>query len=184
MTRTKHYQNLSLDDIKGEEWDIIPVAEDYYFISNKGRFKSYFKSDKPKILKQFSYKNQTSVRLTLCKGKQKTFNVARLVAEIFIPNPKNYKYVFHKDLNKTWDNSADNLYWNNSDGFSLPAGNTNTKYKGVTIKIRRDGRKIFTAHLGLNGKRFYKEFLNEEEAAKYYDSLIKKFNLKRKGNFI
>ena len=33
------YQNLSLKDIKGEQWEDIPGFEDYYQVSNYGRFK-------------------------------------------------------------------------------------------------------------------------------------------------
>jgi hypothetical protein len=36
--------------------------------------------------------------------------VSRLVAEAFIPNPYNYRYVGHIDGNLE-NNSADNLYW-------------------------------------------------------------------------
>lgn len=36
--------------------------------------------------------------------------VHRLIAEAWIPNPNNYKYVNHIDLDKT-NNSIDNLEW-------------------------------------------------------------------------
>ena len=77
----------------------------------------------------------------------------------------------------------DNLYWNNSDGFSLDEGNSNTGYKGVTSKLTNN-RLIFTLHINIEGKRIYKEFNDIIKAAKEYDFYIKKYDLSRKGNFI
>lgn len=44
------------------------------------------------------------------KGKQYTVFVHRLLAEAFIPNPKNLPLINHKDENKT-NNALDNLEW-------------------------------------------------------------------------
>jgi hypothetical protein len=47
----------------------------------------------------------------LCKeGKESTFNVARLVAQAFIPNPEGYQCVLHLDDDAT-NNKVDNLQW-------------------------------------------------------------------------
>lgn len=43
-------------------------------------------------------------------GKRRTFIVARLVAETYIPNPENKPCVCHKDNDKS-NNHVDNLYW-------------------------------------------------------------------------
>lgn len=178
----KPYQNLSLQDIEGEEWDHIPIVADWYMISNKGRVKSSFKK-KEKILKHYFNGAQTIIRLRITKTKARTLHVPIMVAEVFLKNPNNYKYVFHKDLNNLQDNSIENLYWNNTDGFSLEEGDTNSGYKGVTSKVLKNGSTIFTLHVGINGKRIYKEFKDVIEAAHKYDYYIKKHNLKRKGNF-
>ena len=42
--------------------------------------------------------------------KRKTFSVHRTVAQTFVPNPYNYKYVHHIDSN-TDNNNAENLQW-------------------------------------------------------------------------
>jgi hypothetical protein len=47
--------------------------------------------------------------LTLTKdGRYKNFYVHRLVAELFVPNPHNYKYVIHVDGDKH-NNKSNNL---------------------------------------------------------------------------
>lgn len=46
-------------------------------------------------------------------GKIETRRVDELVAEAFIPNPDNKKYVIHKDDNKL-NNRADNLEWSDT----------------------------------------------------------------------
>lgn len=43
-------------------------------------------------------------------GKHLHIRVHRLFAELFLPNPKGYKYINHKDSNKL-NNSLDNLEW-------------------------------------------------------------------------
>jgi hypothetical protein len=50
-------------------------------------------------------------RVTLCKyGKVKRVFVHRLVAQHFVENPDNHRYVNHKDGNRR-NNSAENLEW-------------------------------------------------------------------------
>lgn len=95
-----------------ENWKPILGYESLYEVSTNGEIRSLCKrySDKPILLKQGTgskgYKN-----VTLCKnGKQTTFNVHKIVASTFIPNPDSLPCINHKDEDKT-NNNVSNLEW-------------------------------------------------------------------------
>ena len=83
--------------------------DDYYSVSNEGRVKS---KRTEKILKPHSdSKNKGYKYITLnYNGRKKSYQVHRLVAKLFIPNPNNYPCVNHKDENPS-NNRVDNLEW-------------------------------------------------------------------------
>jgi hypothetical protein len=99
-----------------EQWKPIIIEKngvvfDYsglYEVSNKeGRIRSVKTG---KILKPGKDKCGYS-HVTLCKdGKTSRFQVHRLVATAFIPNPDNLPVVNHKDENPS-NNCVDNLEW-------------------------------------------------------------------------
>lgn len=65
---------------------------------------------KEKIIKPLKNTNRY-LYINLTKGRKNyKKNIHRLVAEAFIDNPNNYKYINHKDSN-TQNNCVDNLEW-------------------------------------------------------------------------
>ena len=112
-----------------EIWQDIAGYEGYYQVSNLGRVKSVSR----KVSNGHSMVNKEErillpntlakgyYQVTLYNGKtRKCFQVHRLVAMVFIPNPKSLPQVNHKDGNKQ-NNIADNLEWCDNSGNQLHA---------------------------------------------------------------
>lgn len=102
-----------------EIWKDIQGYEGFYQVSNLGRVRSMDKPyfvDKPHIIRKgkiLRLRRQRNgyLKIGLLKGGiQKWYNVHRIVADAFIPNPDNLPYVNHKDENKA-NNIASNLEW-------------------------------------------------------------------------
>ena len=107
-----------------EEWRDISGYEGLYQVSNFGRVKRlpaklqakdgkyYFRNGI--ILKQYTMKNKgrgNYLVVHLSKSNNRRAKIVhRLVAEAFIPNPKNKSQVNHKDGNKA-NNKINNLEW-------------------------------------------------------------------------
>ena len=91
-----------------EIWRAIKGYEDLYEVSNFGRVKSLFRYKK--VLKPIKDTNGY-LKVNLYKnGSHKFVNIHKLVANAFIDNPNNFKYINHKDEDKT-NNRVDNLEW-------------------------------------------------------------------------
>lgn len=97
-----------------EIWKDIVGYEGRYQVSNKGRVKSkcYHNGTDERILK--IRKNQSGYSIVnLYDGKNtagKLKTVHRLVAQTFLPNPKSYPVINHKDENPQ-NNNVNNLEW-------------------------------------------------------------------------
>ena len=103
-----------------EIWKPVVGWEDCYMVSSMGRVKSLdrwvnsksgsLRFSKGKILSHNIDKDGYH-SVTLCvDNKVKKMRVHRLVAETFLPNPKNYPIINHRDENPS-NNILDNLEW-------------------------------------------------------------------------
>lgn len=102
-----------------EIWKDIVGYEGLYQVSDKGRIKSVcshvrlqngeLMQKKPHILKPQNRCGYKCVNL-FKDGRSRTFNIHRLVAEAFLPNPYDYSVVNHKDENRS-NNNLSNLEW-------------------------------------------------------------------------
>lgn len=95
-----------------EIWKTVDGFEGRYEVSSFGNVRSlnYHREGRTRILKPGKDHNGYQV-VHLCKdGHTKHFQVHRLVAEAFIPNPGNLPQVNHKNEDKT-DNQVNNLEW-------------------------------------------------------------------------
>ena len=117
-------------------------------------------------------------RISLCKnGKVIYYLIHRLIALHFIPNPNNYPFIDHININPS-DNSIDNLRW-----CSRSQNNRNIKKKeGTTSRFRgvyfHKPAKKWMARCRLNGKNKYLGYFETEiEAAETYDNFVRDNNL-------
>lgn len=92
-----------------EIWKDVVGYENLYQVSNLGNVKSLC-GKTPHLMKpqqnQYGYLH---IGLRIC-NKHKNFDVHRLVAQAFIPNPNNLPCINHIDENKS-NNNVENLEW-------------------------------------------------------------------------
>lgn len=95
-----------------ELWKDIEGYEGLYQISNMGRVKSLGgkASHKNEMILKLGIRNTYNVVNLRKNNNKKSFQIHRLVANAFIPNPNNYPIINHKDENPL-NNCVDNLEW-------------------------------------------------------------------------
>jgi len=116
------------EKIEGEEWRDIKDMEDYQ-VSNKGRVKNKHNNFLMNLRDEFGY-----IKVSIQQNK---YQVHRLVADAFIPNPENKPTVDH--INRiSKDNNLENLRWatykEQIDNSSISNGNHYRKINMIDIK--------------------------------------------------
>lgn len=124
-----------------EIWKDIPGYEGKYQVSSFGRVRSLDRIDdenhfrKGQIMKTKLLRGY--VRVPLRDGKkQKDYQVHRLVASAFIPNPDNLPQVNHKDCNPG-NNHVENLEWCDAK-YNINYGDRNEKVSKVLSGRKHD----------------------------------------------
>lgn len=95
-----------------EIWQDIPCYDGKYSVSNFGNVRSNYHKNR-RILKPICKSKKNNGYLTVrlySNSVGKKFQIHRLVANAFLPNPNNFPIVKHKDGNRT-NNKAENLEW-------------------------------------------------------------------------
>ena len=94
-----------------EIWKDVRGYEGLYHISSLGNIKSFKRCKEGKLLKpKFDKDGYREVGIRDSNGTRTFKRVHRLVAEAFINNPDNYKFINHKDNNPS-NNVVENLEW-------------------------------------------------------------------------
>jgi hypothetical protein len=133
-----------------EIWKDVKGYEGLYQVSNLGRVKSFregskFGKQKEYILKPWLINSGYHVVMLYKEDRSKRkYQLHRLVAETFIPNPENLPCVNHKDENKI-NNEVSNLEWctysyNNNYGTARERA-LKTRIKSIQQQ-RMDGKVI------------------------------------------
>lgn len=87
-------------------WKDVIGFEGLYEVSNEG----FVRNSKGLILKPVNHNTGYTGQSLSINGVQKFYLGHRIVAEAFLPNPNNYRYVNHRNGNKR-DNNVNNLEW-------------------------------------------------------------------------
>lgn len=121
---------------QNEIWKDVKGYEGLYQVSNFGRIRSFLKTghfkdkflDTPEIRTPGIAHTGYMCIVLVKDGKRHTYDLHRLIAETFIPNPENKRTVNHIDGNKL-NNKVDNLEWTTDSENQLHAHRNGLKPK-------------------------------------------------------
>ena len=143
-----------------ETWKNIKGYEGLYQVSNEGRVRS-LKFGRMKILLQASLRGYKLVGLSK-DGVVKTYQVHRLVAVAFIPNPENKPQVDHINCVRD-DNRAENLRWVTAQENNL---NPITREKHIGRLVNREDQSIMVEQYTKSGE-LVRTYNSISETSKY-----------------
>ena len=146
--------------MKNEVWKPIKDYEGIYEVSSCGQVRRLHKDKRSspfKILKLDTLRGYKKVHLYK-NGSGKPFQVHRLVAEAFIPNPENLSQVNHIDENPS-NNCVENLEWCD------PKYNVNYG-TGIARQVEKRSKIVLCFDLDMN---FLREYPSTAEAARSLD---------------
>lgn len=141
-------------------WKDISGYEGKYQVSNTGRVRSlnYKRTGKIKVMKLSTNKLGYKIIMLSKNGKCKTWQVHRLVAQAFLPNPNNYPIINHKDENPK-NNTVWNLEWCSQE-YNINYGTRNEKASNSMLGkhlTEEHKRKISEAKKGKNKGKHHTE---------------------------
>lgn len=139
-----------------------------YSVSSDGQVRN---DNTGRILKQTDSNEYKRVSLSMGHGNMKNFNVHRLVAQAFIPNPDNKKIVNHID-GVRYHNNIENLEWCTSSENAIHAHSNGLIGFQKTRPVRQ---------FSLKGE-WMLDFKSATDAAKQCDCLQSKITEVCKGN--
>lgn len=178
-----------------EIWKDIKGYEGKYQISNLGNVRSLYdqnqfkKNSRIKILKLGERNGYSVINLQnkIKPKERKSYQVHRLVAEAFIPNPENKPIINHIDENKKnniitnleWCTQKENVLHSKYKMFKCKKRVGKSKEKYVCLR-KRFNKIYYEVNIpSVNNRIYLGAFKNIEDAIKIRDYAIK--NIKKKG---
>lgn len=164
-----------------EIWKNIKGYEGAYQISNLGNVRSLDRYVKDKNRTQFikgkrlkKGKRNTYYVISLNKnGSRKSYQIHRLVAEAFIPNPNNYPVVNHIDENRT-NNRIENLEW-----CTQKYNINHSKRKMYSTKKAKVSSKTNEKYINIKNNK-YRVAISQLKVEKYFSSLEEAIEFRNK----
>ena len=153
-----------------EVWKPVKGYEAYYAVSNIGRVSSLRQG---RIMTPTDNVHGYMIVSFRVNGHRKNQYVHRLVAEHFIENPKNHKYVNHIDYDVK-NNRADNLEWCTQQENIKHSVKHMRKPNSTPTKSATGEKYIYKRNnrYRVNYKGKEKTFLNIQEAIRYRNGVI------------
>lgn len=132
-----------VDELPKEIWKDIENYEGIYQISSFGNIRKVIsKNGKTTYLTLKQRKHSDYLGIDLSKNHiRKVFDIHRLVAKAFIPNPQEKPCVNHKDFNKH-NNNVNNLEWVTLKENSQYSIKNNIGSMKAIIQLTKDGKIV------------------------------------------